>query len=228
MDFRIEVSDLHRVAADQLLWRAICDIVVPNYVNPDVILHQELSNNDRVYLAFSGDRLAGFFMTGWHSAQPKNTDHERSVYLGLSGVSGAYRGKGLGSALYRRFLQDAQSWSRTHGLSLWWWFYTASPLAAAAWWKLVPAIYPQQDGTIDNRACRLLDSLERKFGWTGHRDEEWSFVLRKFAQARYLPTEHALFEEKMRLQACDIFGLTTLDESVGDRFIFVGETTVRS
>jgi hypothetical protein len=164
-------------------------------------------------------------MNSWRSLNAR-ADIVGSVYLGLSGVATSRRGCGLGSALYRRFLQDAEDWSKHRsGMPLRWWFYTASPLAAAAWWRLAPSMEPLKDGTVSDPACCRLDELEGEFGWGGHRDQHWPFVLRNIAQARYSLTEAATVGENINKAPGSLFDLTHLDETAGDRLVFLGETS---
>ena len=219
---RILKLPLANAIADSALRESIWSITAESYANPDILLGQEYKKNNQVYLSLTLDgTVEAFFMVGWSDIElhDKRLD---CVFLGLSAVTTARKGGVLAVNLYRRFFEDAGKVSASSGQAVTWWFHTASPIVAGILQRLRPDMSPHPDGAVLSAHRDLLAAIQRSHGFTPFLDPGIPCVLRGFAQARYAPSEVARLESRSS-RNLSLIDRWKVDESSGDRVLFVGE-----
>jgi hypothetical protein len=206
---------------------AISKIASSSYVNYEVILSQELEKNTEIYLSLSKDEdVEAFFMVGWSTLRLHGQSID-CVFLGLSATTPAKKGGGLAISLYRRFLHDAVQTATLRRQAVAWWFHTASPIVAGVMWHLVDDIGPTPDGFLSSDHLDLLAAIQERYNFAAFKDQHIPCVLRRFAQARYSPAEVERLNARKE-KTNTLLGRWQIDETVGDRVLFVGKCLPRS
>jgi hypothetical protein len=200
---------------------AVETIAGENYQNAAVLLEQEYRKNNQILLYREEGVIRGFFMVGW-SVVRCGTDDHTCVFLGLSSVSPAYKGKGIGGRLYRAFMEDGRAWEFAQGRQLVWWFHTASSVVARSMWNICSEIAPQPDGRCDEELLRLIRCISQAHGMDAYASGSVPFLLRGFAKARYASSEVDRLETLRAGVGEDLLARLAVNERNGDRLLFVG------
>lgn len=219
---RILKLPLSNAIAESAVKESVWRITAQSYANPDILLGQEYKKNDQVYLSSTEDgTVEEFVMVGWShiDLHDKRLD---CVFLGLSAVITARNGGILAVNLYRRFFEDAGKVAASSGQPVTWWFHTASPIVAGILQRLRPDMSPRPDGAVLPAHRDLLAAIHRRHGFTPFLDPGSLCVLRGFAQARYAPSEVARLKSRSS-RNLSLLHHWRIDESSGDRVLFVGE-----
>jgi GNAT superfamily N-acetyltransferase len=200
---------------------AIETIAGENYQNAPVLLGQEYRKNNQIFLYREDGAIRGFFMVGW-SVVRCAADDQPCVFLGLSSVSPAHKGKGIGGRLYRAFIEDGRAWELAQGRQLVWWFHTASSVVARSWWNIASEIAPQPDGRCDDHLLAFLRCISRAHGMDTYASESQPFLLKGYAKARYASSEIERLNALRADAGEDLLSRLGVNERNGDRMLFVG------
>jgi GNAT superfamily N-acetyltransferase len=212
---------LNDALADGAIRNAIEKIANASYSNASVLLNQEYKKNNEIYVLRDSGQVYGFFMVGWSQI---HCIDGFTVFLGLSCVDAALKGRGVGKRLYEAFFKDALSRQSSTGRGIIWWAHTATPAAVNGVARIATDFSPRPDGTYKEEHFLHLNCIKAQYGMTEYRCETHPFVLRAYAKARYGGNETARIKEfKVTQGYGDLLANLRIDETAGDRLMLVGE-----
>jgi hypothetical protein len=220
----ISLLDLSDALATPTARRAIEDIAGENYANASILLEQEYSKNNKVYIHQNdAGQPDAFFMVGWSKVDGVEG---QTVFLGLSSVSNRVKSRGIGKSLYRAFFDDAAESMRLTGIQVTWWFHTATPAVANAFWNIAQETVPRPDGSFNESNRRIVEIIKRHYGMDSYACSSHPFVLRGYAKARYALDEVQRIEAYFAGANQDhLLKRFAIDERNGDRVLFMGQIT---
>jgi hypothetical protein len=218
----VERRSLSEVLANPQLKAQIECIAAENYSNPDVLLEQEFTRNSHIYLYREDEIILGFSMVGWATASAACLPDSLTVYHGLTTISLRRHGLGIGKALWSAFLKDLETWKQQNSRSVNFWFFTASAVVMNSYRRLIPSLSPSPDGSYGNQDRHIIGRIVETSGLANYRCPTHPFVFRGVARARYSDSESKKLKTYQSTHTKNLLDDLGVDESRGDRVIFVG------
>jgi hypothetical protein len=223
LDITITRSDL--IKTDEALRQELLELTAPSYEDPSAVVEREWKTSNSIYLARDGGgNIVCFFMVAWETLEVEGSGCIPTLHLGLSAAGEEAKMTGLTAALYTRCLRDAIPWEKEHGQRLIAWGTTATPIVYLATRIFSAEIEPRLDGSYSARGAEVANALRRKLGAPISRTDH-PFVLKNIAtNTRYSPQETERIERVSKAKNFSLFRDLGIDESAGDRLLFLAPT----
>jgi hypothetical protein len=202
----------------------IFELLSQHYVDPTDLLEREYKKNDRVYLAWAGEQLAGLFMVGYHEGFPL-IPYTTDIFLGISGTDYRFKGKRIGKLLYLSHLLDAARYEQENNKRVLHWYTTASPLVYRAIEQLYARVTPDGQGAFRSDALPFLALIKDTYHYHGVPGKYPDYVLRSIAHnTRYRPEQGAYLADIYSRYDLPVLQGNAINERAGDRILVLCET----
>lgn len=223
LDVTITRSDL--IKTNAALRQELLELAAPSYEDPSAVVEREWETSNCIYLARDGSgSILCFFMVAWETLEFDRSEQVPTLHLGLSAAGEGAKSVGLTGELYLRYLKDAVAWEKKHGQRLIGWGTTATPIVYLATRTFSPEIEPRLDGSYSARGAEVANALRRKLGAPVDTADH-PFVLKNLAaNTKYSAQEKERIERISKTKNFSLFRDLGVDESTGDRLLFLVPT----
>lgn len=215
----IKGKDFHQ---DLELVKKIQSIIQETYVDPLPILMRELSICTDLYLATQGDSIVGFSMVSKEEDLQIKSKTFACVYLGLGATSEKFRQSGSGKRIFDQIISDAQVWEKENKKNVLFWFTTLNPIVSHTIHACFANPEPTLEGGYTKEGAEIVCEIVRREGWEKFQDPNHPFILQKIVQdARYSEAERKKIEKANQHRKISLFSDLHLDETQGDRMLYI-------
>lgn len=205
--------------SDKVLVDKILDLTRVSYINNIDLIEREIEHNRDIYIITSPDQeLLAFFMIN-----EEQVNGEDTYYLGLSACREEFKGRGLGKALYQKFMDNcrAREVKEKRKFLLWW--TTATPIVYYWFNKYVSNVQPDMNGDYNQEGKQIADQIKKEKFIGIAADPYHPFILRNAAEN----TNYSINEKSRLIVATeslkmDVFQKFNLNEENSDRFLMIG------
>lgn len=209
----------HRGRPD--LFAELAALLRETYEDPELPLRLAWNRNDTLYLARDdGGRVVSFFLAAWETLEVGGARWP-AAYLGFGATASAARGRGHLSRHLDRFVADVRRREAETGARLVLWGTTASPLSFYPVAQRFVDVEPDRAGALSPGARELVLAVRRRYPTADLAAGEHPCVLRGIAPHRYSATERGRTAGGGATLGIDVFARLGIDESRGDRLLFV-------
>jgi hypothetical protein len=198
-------------------------IVSDIYEDPTALLDRELHHCDTIYTTTDEDgRLAAFFMVAHERLDLVDNGSVDSQYVGLWATRTNLRNTVFGAAVARSWLRDLVAWQKQTLRPLVVWGTTATPLVYEFATRMQRHGQPRQDGTYEPRLNSVALAVRSALNAQGLEADEHPYVLKGVAHGtRYSRSERDRVQQFVRSTGFSLFDRLNIEESTGDRLLFV-------
>ncbi len=212
---------------DARLKAAIAEIVAASFVDEASRLEREFERRDTLYvLADERGEVLSFFMVSWDTLEIDG-QQVPTLNVGLTAARHDQKGNGKSNWLYRHVVAEAQRRERQLGRKMIVWGTLASPVAFLIARKIFANLQPSLDGTYAENPGQVARAVRRKLG-IPQADGKHPFVFpRLIAGVRFTESERFRLEAVCRVRDFTLFERLGIDETQGDRLLFVAEVPPR-
>jgi hypothetical protein len=208
---------------DPPLKAEVAAVVACSFIDDVGRLEREFARCDTLYLLRDeGGELASFFMASWEALE-FDGHLVPALYTGLTAARPDRKHTGEAMVMYDRFVANAQTWERQHGQKLIVWGMTATPVVYILSRRLFVNVQPSPDGTYSEAAERVAHAVRRRIGAETITGSHPFAFPGAAAGVRYTEEERLRVAEVSRAKQFTLFDQVGLDESRGDRMLFVAE-----
>jgi hypothetical protein len=206
---------------DERLKASIAAIVAASFVDDVGGLEIEFERRDTLYfLQDERGEVLSFFMVSWDTL---DIDGQRvpTLNAGLTAARSDQKGNGKSIRLYRHVVSEAQEQERLQQRKLIVWGTVASPIAFLIARKVFANLQPSLDGTYSDDSEQLAWGIRRKLG-VAPTAKAHPFVFRHLvAGVRYVEAERRRLADVCQARSFTLFDRLGIDETQGDRLLFV-------
>lgn len=203
---------------DSALHDIILKIIKTSYENPIQLLKRAYQNNNIIYIAKQCGDIVGFYMTG----ETLCDNGQKFIYIGLSGVKESAKNAGIGKKLYINHMEELSIRQHKEGKDIFCWATTASPSVLLAMTKIFEGVSPNQNGEYSQEARKNLITISKAKGIT--LNSSFPFLIKELAsETRYSIEEKYRISKYAKKRGFTLFDKIGLDESKGDRLIFIAK-----
>lgn len=219
------ITQLAFCKTDDDLRRELLEITAPSYENSSALITREWEHCNSLYLARKGNQVVCFFFVAWETVTIEGGGILPTLYLGLSATRQEADSTRLIGSLYLRCDKDIIAWETKHNQQLICWGTTATPIVYLLMRAFRPAIEPYLDGSYSPLGASLARAFRRKMTLPESGDEH-PFVLKGVANGtRYSPQEKERIEHVAQAKKFSLLHELGVDESTGDRLLFIARTS---
>lgn len=205
--------------SDRVLVDKILDLTRLSYINNIDLIEREIEHNRDIYIITNEEKqLLAFFMIN-----EEKLGGEDTYYLGLSACSEELKGRGLGKALYQKFMDDCRAREIIEERKFLLWWTTATPIVYYWFNKYVANVQPDMNGDYNEKGKIIADQIKKEkfIGITA--DPYHPFILRNVAEnTNYSINEKARLIVATESLKMDVFQKFNLKEENADRFLMIG------
>lgn len=205
--------------SDKVLVDKILDLTCLSYINNIDLIEREIDHNRDIYIITNQEEdLLAFFMINEEQVNGNDT-----YYLGLSACRDELKGRGLGKALYQKFMDDcrAREVKEERKFLLWW--TTATPIVYYWFNKYVSNVQPDMNGDYNEDGEEIANQIKKEKFIGITTDPYHPFILRNVAEnTNYSINEQARLIVATESLKMDVFQKFNLKEENADRFLMIG------